>query len=61
MIGVISSYLNTLHKLTCMTSKYILFFCLILTTLTLSNCAGANGAASGNNGGFRASTDIFKW
>lgn len=37
------------------------FLSIILLCLTLSACAGPNGAASGNNGGFRASTDVFKW
>jgi hypothetical protein len=61
MIEAISNHLNTLYKLIRMTSKYTLFFCLILACLPLSGCAGANGQANGNNGGFRASTDIFKW
>jgi len=41
--------------------KNISFCFIILLCATLSGCAGANGTASGNNNGVRASTDIFKW
>jgi hypothetical protein len=41
--------------------KHILFLITFLLCAALSGCAGVNGAASGNNSGVRASTDIFKW
>ena len=44
-----------------MNKKFTVSFCILFLCAALSGCADANGAASANNGGFRASTDIFKW